>query len=850
MPSFKFAGFVSGSLVALTVAQGAATAQAALTWGQPGGGGQPNAGLAIARVDQKANAELIAPCSVFLKATSYSGFNVTEPSGDTNVYDPTQHRMTHIWDFGDPGYARRFTPNIPTVWRDTNLAYGKAVAHVFAASGNYTVTCFAFDEAGNWGIATYTFQAGGNAGPIRSQAEAFQNAATVCYDPDGPANGWAGAPAGASLQTTISGANTALTNAGSSARLLLRRGRSYTFTGLGLEKRDAQTLYVGAYGSGAEPGVTVGKNGWISFRGLVNGPCVLQDIDTEGGWDPTTETGVDGDMFGQNGNGLGMYCDELTFHRCRISGLGRLRHYEGPAGTRPAMRVFSDTIVTNWKDYGTIATAPLFACIGADWFQHPDALHGIDQGNSSQSDSNLGNTHGPIRGGIPRVGYIGSSAFFSNCGWALRSRLYTAAGGPPTEPQACIRLTDGVITFRNYFTMDRCSLEGGVNMWGYLPNGGTASQHANNFLHDKVLFVASPMTERFMQLASPGHTVRNCYFYRHNVAKEFPINVSDRMISLEVTNLPSTGGGHAFLATAPHRIHNCTGWIAGATSTIGTTVPVLVASPTGGPFTSENNVFFAPNLTLPLGTGQSGTPDFRPVGTTPIAGFVSRYKGSRWNFPPIGSVGETTPQAAPNVFDSDRGGWVRPVTAYREGGPGTVQNLEWVLLPYPNYSGLSGGALGVLNATICTANPARQKHQVSLMGVDPKRLGDQTIWPEANRGTDTGVRIQFTAGGIRIQNRTGFPWVATYVDGQNTKTNAIMLQLDLSDHLMASRSAFATPADVPAPVLGAGSAGIVANRNTGSWAHGGFLADYREGVKTPPSGATQIGKSHKQGAFA
>jgi hypothetical protein len=813
MPGFRFLGFASGSLVALTVAQGAATAQATLTWGQPSGGGAPNASFSIIRVDPVANANLIAPAGVHLRASSLSGFNVTEPAGDTNVYDPTQHRITFIWDFGEPGYTPRFTPNIPTAWRNTNVAYGKAVSHVFSSPGNKTVTCFAFDEAGNWGTATYTFGPSGNAGPILDPEVVFAGSKTVCYDPD---NNFTGAPPNAVLRTTISGANSELINAGTQARLMLRRGQTYTIPrgSNGLGKESGTVLHVSAYGTGAAP-VVNNVTGGFTMKDLVVG--AFSDIDMDGGWDPTTETGNAGEIFA----GLGRYVNVLVYHRCRISGMAEIT--TSTTGSPVSDRFYNDTVITAWKDYGVSFTPGRVAFMGADVAQHVDALMGIAQGTSSQVPTNLGNTHGPFRTGALVHFYAGCSSFFSRNGWSNNG----SGGALPTLPQNTVRFTPGPLTVRTHEVHERCSHEGAGLTIGVQSVGDPESTtYGQNRVFDKCLFVGSaygaadlggaPVSNAMFFLRSPGNTVRNCYFYRPNVPRAVTSNIFPNGIAAVLV----TSGSIAASAGAPSRFYNNTAWIPGPTSQIGTAAPVFF-NVNGTNDVVQNNVFYAPDLTTPIGAS------FAPLGASPLAGFQCRFKGGRWSPPPIGGVGSPTGTLS--------------VTARREnpGVPGTLQagtvaNGESIILPYPNYTGQAGYTLNVTQALI-TGNPT-QRHQLSITDFGTKRLTDSTLWP----GSIGGVTISFQSSFIRVTNNTGSSWTS----------GDVWLQLDLTPQLMGFASGTASPADVPGLIPQAGSPLIVANRNTGAWAHDGFLADYREGVKTPPSGAIQTGKTHKQGAFA
>jgi hypothetical protein len=136
-----------------------------------------------------------------------------------------------------------------------------------------------------------------------------------------------------------------------------------------------------------------------------------------------------------------------------------------------------------------------------------------------------------------------------------------------------------------------------------------------------------------------------------------------------------------------------------------------------------------------------------------------------------------------------------------------------VSLPYPNYTGLSGGALGQVTQAVVTGN-STQKHQVSVTEVSPKRMGDQTLWSDC----EDRVRFDFTPTAIRIQNRTGAPWSS--VD--------IWVQLDLSDYLMTFEAGSANPLGVPNAVPGTASAARVAG-GAGLWAFDDFFGTIRGG---------------------
>jgi hypothetical protein len=779
MPRFKFLGFATGSAVALAVAQGAASANAALTWGQPGGGGAPNASFTITRVDGLDNTNLIAPAGVHLRASSLVGFNVSEPPGDTNVYDPTQHRITFIWDFGDPGYVPRFTPNIPTVHRDPNIAYGKSVSHVFAAAGNYTVTCWAFDDAGNWGTATYTFGPSGNAGPIRSQNEAFPNNQTIVFSVDAATNPalWAGEPSGAVRCTTPTQVNSAVSAAGSRARVLFRRGEVYTFarnfgSTSGIGRDGGTSIYFSSYGPSSTPPVlNVDGSGPIKMQDVFGGACALDGLDFIGPWDAATETGTIGSPFSE----LGDNAENLVIHRCLISGMRWIQRGNNPT-VGGGCSWWNDMRLTNWKDYGVLSFRGRTALIGSDFAQNVDALMGIDQlVYGSQSLTNFGNTHGPVRSAGERHLYVGCTSFFSRNGWSTAS-----SGGAPTSSQACWRATPDttVTTYRTHMMFDRCSFEGSGSLYSVQSVTDPASTgYERNRVFDKCLFVgtaygADGAGNGFFNTRCPGMTIRNCYFYRPDVAKR----QNDNLFQNGAVNADLTAGSPASLTDTPLRFYNNTFYIPSVQARIGTLAPVFFK--TNGTVENQNNVFFAPNLTTPIGAS------FAPLGTSPLAGFQCRFKGGRWNPPPIGS---------------DKGPTgLLPVTSRREnpGVPGTLQAGsvavgESILLPYPNYTGQAGYTLNVTQAMIL-GNPT-QRHQFSVHDVVIRR-SDPALWPQG----EGGVTISFQPTFIRVTNNTGVVW----------STGDAWLQLDLTPQLMAFDTP--SPPDIPAPVPGVGSGARVA----------------------------------------
>jgi hypothetical protein len=817
MPSFRFQGFTTGSLVAITAVQGSNSAQASVTWGQPGGGGQPNATFTISRVDNIPNGDMIAPFPAWFRATNLSGFSVSEPSGDTNVYDPTQHRITFIWSFGDPGYVPARVPNIPTVWRDYNVGYGRQVCHVYPQGGIYTVTCFAFDDAGNWGTATFTTPT------IQASNDFFTGARTIVFSKDAASNSalWAGEPPGSTRCTTEaavrSAINTRIAAGDTLLRVLLRRGETYNdMEWIGVSDA-GRGLHWGAYGTGNRP---------IINQTTVDGPftfvdttrlCSISEIDWRGPYDATKEIGRRVRFYTGT---FGTYSRGPTlFHRCKFAGYdsGQLEN----DNFSNVSLVFHDVEYTNWRDFGWLIFRPTrLAMIGCDGYQHVDALNGINHESGNSNTKRLGNGHGPIRiiQRAPQM-YIACSSFFSRNGWSVGDP--TGIDFPPSGPQPAFRdAPEDVVTERCYRAHDRNTFEGGDDILRMEapPPQTTATQHRNT-VFDKCLFVASTQSSEAINNTMLGMTARNCYVW-------VPNRTWARGLSFISPFKNNYTGTFDAAQTGPVEIYNTTTLIEATTAQIGVATRVVARFIGTWPDNRvDNNVLIGLNLSPAIGN------TFTPIGSAALSGFTPRFKGTRWNFPPIGST--------------TMGGQI-DVTTVRELSPGgttPVANTEWVRINYPNYNGRCKGAGNVLNPVTRTqvVGNSSQYHQVSITSYGPTER-DKALAPASAGGTGK-VLFDFPEGQtyFRIQNLTGVPW----------SSGQIWVMLDLSDYLMGHvTSGDTTGLTVTVPVVQAGSAGIAADRNTGLWAHGGFFTDYREGVKTPPSGVVQTGKTHKQGAFA
>jgi hypothetical protein len=712
-----------------------------LSWGTPPAFPEPNASFSITLVD--GCTDVVAPYGAILRATGFTGFNVSEPAGDTNVYDPTQHKITFIWDFDDAAYSPVTTPNIPTAWRNLNTAYGKQVAHVWHSPGGKTVSCLAFDEAGNWGVATLALN-------IANPNTFFAGANTILYS---KTSNWTDDPTGgtATRCSTLAQVHTALRtrmNANNrSLRVLTRvdqefqddwffsmEGTGPAYPGdTGYNYRDnCQGLHLGTYGTGARPIVRTGSAsfGFFAFSDKTsNRQFVVSGFDFRGDWDAATETG--------RTSGAGSFFNSRSVcivTRCRFDGI------EPPGDKRPlGAMIWHDTLATNWSNYCMPAFGhlPSFCLLGCDLAQNVDALSGINQGIGGQTLIELGNRHGTFRTAATRNTIMSCTSFFNRAGWSTNPGGASGNIHLPTAEQDLRVFTSfedadvaRVNSGRHHHNWERCSFEGGAAVINFgLTQASSLRQSASwarNIVCDRLLLVPGPNTYgNSIGTGCAGTTIRNCYIYRQNVTPPGAVPGSEIDISY-IGATPLTGLG-------PVEVYNNTVISDAPSANLSAGfVPISVQS--GIDVVLRNNVVVVPSRGFPLST-------WGPLGTSPIEGFACRHKGSRWNFPPIVATDVASRrESAPGVIS-----------------PGAVAVGEWVNLPYPTYTGNNGAGFTLTRAMLL-AQPTG-KHQVSVTistAIPTRRMGDTALYSLA----DGKVTFDFHTSGIRIQNNSGVTWPA------------------------------------------------------------------------------------------
>jgi hypothetical protein len=732
MPQIGFKGFQIGSTVSLAAAQGAISASDTVAlWGEMGGPQSPNASMTIQLVD--GHSDVVAPYSAMFRATNLEGFAVSEPvapmSGvGANVYDPTSTRVHYIWDFGDGSYVRRFTPNLFDQWKNLNLGRGKQVGHFWMNPGTYKVKCWAFDDFGNWAYAEFDLV-------IADPNVFWAGNRTICVS---YTNDFTGAPAGATLVTTVEAAWQAMRNLWSaspvfrSPRVLIRSAETWTdlpffdassFLGPHYTRDNLKGLHIGRFGPGGLPTMrrTTLRSSLYSFpdRADCRQMCVTE-IDFHGPWDCTTETGdsrfASGSMQTANGTAY-------TLARCRFSGFD-----SGPTDHRSSrLMTLFDNEVTNWANYGgflnQIAGGPQrVVLVGNRFAQDPDALNGISQGgpiqgvsvDQSQEPTELGNRHGAGRM-APDQAYISGNEFFGANGWffnnagnllaqsALQGYRYHH-GGPANA-------------VRQQHHLERNSFEGGDGVFSVCwSSAGPNQTSAKNFVLESNLLVGVSGTyDPLLSGNICGAAVRHNYLWRPGVTKTHP-----NSIKAEISwgaNLGSTDASEVL-------IHNNT-LISEALASHGFE-PAYAPIKTSGP----QAYTVADNVVRTLNRAASDDPTVEPLGTTLLTGFQTQWQGGRWNFFPItGFAG-----------------------ARREGGAGNVAVGEWIEVDYPLYSNHMGrGPLQITQAMCLTS--AAQNHKISVAPNETGARGHP--WKQMTAGD--GVTFEFTPTKIRVRNEGARP---------------------------------------------------------------------------------------------
>jgi hypothetical protein len=789
-----------------------------------------DASFTIERVDNILPGEEVAPFNPWLRATNLVGFNVSEPAGDTNAYDPTQHRMTYVWELPDEGYQPIVQPNIPNAFRSFTTDYGKQISVVFTTPGVKVVRCFVFDEAGNWAIAEHVFGPNGQSNEVQDPEVYFLNRTIYVSQTEN----WEGVPAGVPTNNRVSTIQAAANRLNSLGdvfkhnRVLFRCGETWNNApgdSIGSTERRGG-VFIDQFGTGDHRPRFIyrvwGSSPKFSFFSSLGRSNVMANLEILGPWNASTETGHNLNMFNQP-NGIAVAEGNILFYRMKFDGWHMIRVADGQFS-----RAFFDSEVSNWKNFGLFSLPTYFALIWCDIHQPPDGLNGISNnplGNGNSNAMYMGNLHGCFRGGNKL--HCSRTSFFNKGGW---DRDGNFINNPPTSGQPATRLSGGGGSNRAFVNFTMCSFEstGDLIRQAFFGSTGGPEGHGLNSVYDRNVICATAHTETFFNMNYAGITLRNNYFVRPDV---IGTNGSSSGRFVNMLNLNTADWSPGLTQSAPDTVHHNTFIILGPSSNINGSqnlnpqpAAVIGNATRAAVATVAHNLVYAPGLTTPVGTS------FEPFLSEPLAGFSPRYGGNRWNFPPVG-------HARGNTFPQIRVGEAK----VRDGGTNSnVAPGEWIAVDYPNYAGVCRGALDAALATstirdIILSNSS-QKHELSVSGTTSftqKNFTDPVLYPEGCGR----ISIQFLTDRIRIQNNSGVTW---------TSTNLLWFKLDLSDYLMGPQPGTISPSTIPFYVPTTGSVAIVGSR-TNPWPWNDFAGNVRLG-SIRKTGTAETAGVHRIGA--
>lgn len=582
---------------------------------------------------------MVAPASVWFECTLVQNSSVL-PKGSTDIYDPSFHEILYFWTFDDAANATPTTAlNMPDIWKDTNKGYGKRVAHAFNDAGTYTVTCYAYEPATRrFGSQTIT-------ATVADADSYFPGPRTIVYAPNG--TGGLSIPSSANVQATWAGAIAARDTFGKNqtARILIAPNVEITFEGTAQINADRwSNARIGALDPAAanRPRLRsvnqplVGVNGCIFRDNDKNcDEIVFYGVDFQGEWESAAEKGRSTRPFFINsGQHL---ADKKAFlmHRCYMNGFNSCTGPANPAPDTAYYLMWSDTQITNWRDYGMIVgyfqrlADGYVAIVGCSVAQHENALSG-------GSKSDIHNRHGAVRDFGSRHMFISVCDLFSRNGWSAGG---TVAGLARPADQGAIRInTTGLEGASAY--VERVAAEGGIAMQ---EQNSTNIDVPGNYVIEKVLQVAGSMAYQKTPLGADygGATIRNYLGIKLNLPEATDENSNQLQDFIEMEN----EDGSASNDLARMAVYNATCIDLRTDAYARDKTIELLATDVVVPFSVvvvENNVFHQPNRT------SVSNPTGELVNLAPLlAGFSPRHKGPRYNFmPQRGTFGAAVPSGS------------------------------------------------------------------------------------------------------------------------------------------------------------------------------------------------------------
>lgn len=502
MPRLNFLGFQTGENVTISASQNGEMSGSLLlanwgngsdTGGGTGGGTEGGTGTGTGgTITILADRSMLqcAPDSVgFSVDLSAAGFDTPAPAAG-EIYDARLHDLIYVWDFGDSG-TWSAPVNVLETWKNRTIGKGPFVKHMYTAPGDYTVSVTVIEpSSGKESTAQMTVA-------VSDPDATFPGLQTICLSASGD---FTGAPSGARQITAFSltgGDPNWLAHGGSAApvRWLFRRGEAFNLE-VGLSSAQAAGMMFGAFGSGADPVLTVpsagatGVNVYSSFP--ENGDLRLANLSIRGNFDPAAAPPpAGGGAPGHAVHALYQAAGNAMLSACRFAGFAysTLSWAVSTAVRNNKIGLhLDDCVLTDFGGQYPTFFAPAYhpeshiAFTGCRVAQNPDAV----------DHSGL---RAPVRIEHVKNAYFAGSDFFQ-----------TDSTQPVLKLQETPWADGGILNLHS------CALEGPGNGLRFNGNyfGGLARSTVHNFILDGLVMVGGYGTGVFLISHATGITMRNC----------------------------------------------------------------------------------------------------------------------------------------------------------------------------------------------------------------------------------------------------------------------------------------------------------------------------------------------------
>lgn len=559
--------------------------------------------LTLAKEERGVNA---APFPVWFECTAISGCAATGPGAGTR--DPQFHDIIYLWDFDDEANATPTTVlNIPTAWKNANIAGGRRAAHVFNDPGTYTVTCYAYEPA------TRRFGSKTISVTIADPASVFAGTQTIIFNPNSVTVSGFGYTGYTEINTNWAAVTTAWDAVDSNpCQVLIAPGVTLADTILSNGK-DRPNIRIGGLDPDNKPTISFSSEATFLITDFSNSNAevALFGIIFEAPWDSTTETGKVVSPFNLFRTGQ-TTPHNMMIHRCEWDGWRRVSGVSGSTSVKNSF-IVSDTKITNWQDYGIFVGCEYIGIIGSSIFQHVDALSG------GEKIGGFYNNHACFRGSEHDYLFMSVLDLFSRNGWSAGG-TDSIRGHVVTYDQACSRAnTNGAADSSSY--QERISYEGAA--W-LTEQDSTGVDVPGNHIIDKAVFTLS---SRHYYAAGPaivatygGTTVRNSLFIRLDIPTAHTQNTP--YFALAENDDGSVGNDEAvqFYNNTFIDLRDDTSF-----GGSGTFTPFGTPTTAFTDFLAQNNIDHQPNRGTPVD-------DDAPIDVMTSIGITPRHKGPRYGF--------------------------------------------------------------------------------------------------------------------------------------------------------------------------------------------------------------------------